>query len=576
MKKFLRTVAVTLALCMCLTCVSAPAYAADGSITAAALSDEAKMKLGKIVIKAFGAIADAAITGVANLFPDLDWPKEDGYVSQNFMDGSDDIRTKAAVGAQWSAGFASESVIPEDIAEVGYVRAGEFHFEKELTYKVMDGDDQCFKVVALNDGSGSGTVLFCSLDAFGITSTNVRKIRAAILEKAADEGIDIISINVTVTHVHSVLDTHGLGASILDLIKESIKGGFYRALGKEYTVSSLNESFMNNLFEKAAKAGIDACNAMQTGSLYFGSYNISDLLHDKQEPSVFDPNVNQIKFVPDAESARSIWLVNMGCHPVKMTGYDYVCSDYPEAICRAAKEFDVDVAFYQGAQLAITRNEGTIEYDEDEYNRQVDEAHQSYLVLNAYGKEIVNRMMNSTPVESFTIEPYLNIVHEEVKVSVTNSLIKLISKISMVNNCVVSNSGKLKDAKVISEVGYCELGSRLAIAIIPGEIDPAIVFGGVDDADKSWNGTDWGHDTFVETAGGRKLIVFGLTNDQIGYMVPDNDYAHAFASLFESLIGGSSNKHYEEMISLGKNTASTITVAFEKLVDDLNARKDNN
>lgn len=573
MKKILRIIAVTLALCMCLTCAAAPAYASDGSITASALSDEAKMKLGKIVVKAFGAVADAAITGVANLFPQLDWPKEDGYVSQNFLKGSDVIQTKAAEGAHWSAGFASESVIPADIATVGYVRAGEFHLKKELTYKVMDGDDQCFKVVALNDGSGNGTVLFCSLDAFGITSTNVRKIRAAILDAAEDAGINnIISINVTVTHVHSALDTHGLGASILDLIKDSIKAGLYRAVGKDYTVSSLDESFMNNLFAKAAKAGVDACKAMKPGVLSFNSYDISNMLYDKQYPLVYDKNVNQIKFVPD--SGREIWLVNMGCHPVKMGGYDYVCSDYPEAIARWADELaNADVAFFQGAQLAITRDEGSIQYDQATFDSQPDEAHQAFYVLDLYGKEIVNRMMNNTPVETFSIEPYLNIMHEEVKLSVTNSLIKIISKINMVNNIVVSNSGRLNDVKVISEVGYCEFGSKLAIAIIPGELDPAIAFGGVDGADESWNGTDWGYDPFTETVGSRKLIVYGLTNDQIGYMIPDNDFAHAFASLFESLIGGSRNKHYEEMISLGKNTASTMTVAFEKLVSDLNSKK---
>ncbi len=578
MKKTIRIIAVTIALCMCLTCVSAPAYAAGGSDPFSGLTDDAKMRLGKGIIKAFGTVADALITGVAKLFPRLDWPTEDEYDGENFLPGKEGVRTNAAPFAQWNAGFASESIIPEDIEEVGYVRAGEFHIKEERTYQVMEGDDQCIKVVALNDGSGDGTVLFCSLDAFGITSTNVRKIRAAILEAAAVEGIhNISSINVTVTHTHSALDTHGLGASILDLIKESLKAGAYRLIGKEYTVSSLDEAFMNNLFEKAASAAMDACDSMQTGSLYFNSFDISDMLHDKQYPSIFDKNVNQIKFVPDNESAREIWLVNMGCHPVKMTGYDYVCSDYPEAISRYALEMaNADVAFYQGAQLAITRNEGSLDYDLNEYNSQPDDAHKNFFVLNEYGKELVKRMMYNTPVESFSIEPYLNIMHKEVKLSVTNSLILLISKISMVNNVVVSNTGRLKDAQVITEVGYCEFGSKLAVAIIPGEIDPAIVLGGVDGADESWNGTDWEYDSFVDMAGGRKLITFGLTNDQIGYLVPDNDYAHPFASLFEGLIGGSQNKHYEEMISLGKNAASTVTAAFKTLVDDMNDKKNDN
>ena len=575
MKKSIRIItAVILALCMCAACAFAPVYATAG-VPISAQSDDAKMKFGKGVIKAFGFVADSLITGVAKLFPRIDWPTEQEYKSENFMPGSEIIRTEAAENAHWSVGFASESIIPEDIGEVGYVRAGNFHIKEELTYNVMEGDDQCIKAVALSDGSGSGTVIFCSLDAFGISGTNVRNIRAAILKAAADSGIrDIISINVTVTHTHSALDTHGLGAGILNLLGDSIKAGFYRLIGKEYKVSSLNENLMNNLFGKAAKAAVRACQSMQTGSLGFSAFDIADMLYDKQFPLVYDENVNVIKFTPDSESARDIWLVNMGCHPVRMTSYDYVCSDYPEAISRFADSMaNADVAFYQGSQLAITKDDSALSYDTDEYERQPDNARKAFFLLNEFGKEIVSRIMHNEPVESFLIEPYLNIAHKEIKIPVTSSLILLISKINMLNNAVISNTGKLNDVKVVTEIGYCELGERLAIALVPGEIDPAIIWGGVYGADKSWNGTDWEFEPFSEMAGGRKLIVYGLTNDQIGYIVPDNDFAHPFASLFEDLIGGSRNKHYEEMISLGKNTASAVTKSFSDLTDEVNSQK---
>ncbi len=565
-KKLLSIVSVAIVLAITFSCVSAPAYAAS---SANEMSAAAKYKLGKGIVKAFGAIADPVINGVAALFPKIDWPTESKFVSENFYNGTGEFKTAPAENAHWRAGYASASVIPEDLAERGYVRAGEFHLKEEKTYKVIEGDDQCFRAVALSDSSGSGTVLFCSLDAFGISSTNVRKLRGLIAEEAKKAGItDIASINLTVSHVHSALDTHGLGASIFDLIKESIKAGVMKLVGKDYEVSSLDKDFMDSFFDIASETAVKAIKKMSPGSLYFNSFDISDLLYDKQYPLVYDTNVNQIKFVPDNESARGIWLVNMGCHPVRMTGYDYVSSDYPGALVRWADELaHADVAFYQGAQAAITRDESPIKYDKEKYNAITEDAYRTFYIVDLFGKELVTRIMNNAPVDSFSIEPYINIRHAEVKLRVDNSLIKLISKIYMTNNVVVSNTGRLSDVKVVSEIGYCELGSRLAIAVVPGELTPEIAYGGVVGANEAWNGTDWGHDSFKDTVGGRKLITFGLTNDQIGYIVPDNDYAHAFASLFEDLLGGGRYKHYEEMISLGSTTASTLATAFKMLVD---------
>ncbi|MEI6580349.1 MAG: hypothetical protein WCN92_12935, partial [Eubacteriales bacterium] len=66
--------------------------------------------------------------------------------------------------------------------------------------------------------------------------------------------------------------------------------------------------------------------------------------------------------------------------------------------------------------------------------------------------------------------------------------------------------------------------------------------------------------------GGRKLLCFGLTNDQIGYIVPDNDYANTYAQVFASAYKPG-NDHYNEMISLGKHTASILVTEFFKIME---------
>ena len=53
-------------------------------------------------------------------------------------------------------------------------------------------------------------------------------------------------------------------------------------------------------------------------------------------------------------------------------------------------------------------------------------------------------------------------------------------------------------------------------------------------------------------------IVFGLANDSIGYVVPDNDYC---MGLFFN--------HYQETLSLGKNTASFLMNSYEQLAAEV-------
>ncbi len=524
---------------------------------------------GKAIVNAFGVVADALIIGVARMFPSVDWPDIEDYQSENFYTGTSSFKTGYQQGDVWYAGYGSRSIVPDDLAERGYTVAGEFHITQELCYDMLEGDDQRVNAVALKVNQNGETVIFASIDGFGMTSTNVRRIRER-LEDFAEQN-NIVSINVTMSHAHSCIDTHGLGASILGLVGDSILRGLLKPLsifGYKYEKESTDDAFMELVYSQAQAAVTEAVNSMKPGTMSFASYDISDMVYDKQLPDVCDRNVNRIKFVPVDTNAREIWLVNMGVHPVRMGGKGVASSDYPGALVRYASETqNADVAFYQGAQLAITREESVLKLDEDaQYNAITDEAEKAFYAVCAYAKEIVTRM-SGTPVESFPIEPILNIRHTEFNLGVDNSLLLLISKLQMINNIVVNTSWDFTDARIITEVGYCELGSNLAIGMMPGELDPEIAFGGTRTAAESWNGTDWQFAPYKDMVGGRKLIMFGITNDQIGYIVPDNDYAHAFASLFQDQIGGSRNKHYEEMISLGSNTASGVAQAFSDTVN---------
>lgn len=515
--------------------------------------DDLKQMLEKVLVESIGTLADNLIKSIIKVFPERNFADYEDYVSENFLEGTKTYQTAAAAGAKWNVGYKSVSIVPDDVLTSPYFTAGYFnnYMGKNPVTKVLD--DQCFRAVCVNDNSGNGTAVFVSLDGFALTNTNVRKLRARLADFI--EANNIVSIDVTTTHSHYLIDTSGLGVSLLPFIGENIKAGL---LGTTDQLSSTNEKFMEGLFSKGAQAIKDAFNAMQPGKLYYRATDIGEMINDKQTPIVFDPNVNTIRFVPDNKAANEIWLVNAGIHP---TGYDRnsteVSAEYPYAIVKYAKELaGADVAFYQGAQEEISKGEtpeGATDFDR----------------IQAYGKKIVERIM--TPDSEVALEPYLNVTHAEIFLPIENPILMMAAKLNVINSTCVDTTGKLEDALLITELGYIEFGSKLAIAQAPGEIAPEIAWGGAKTAAESWNGTDWKYPS-MQTLSGRKLIVFGLTNDEIGYIIPDNDVATTLADALGGMLGpdsyGPRNSHYAEMLTVNRNAGSYIMDYFTAMLKD--------
>ena len=109
------------------------------------------------------------------------------------------------------------------------------------------------------------------------------------------------------------------------------------------------------------------------------------------------------------------------------------------------------------------------------------------------------------------------------------------------------------------------MGNCLKIAFIPGEIEPDILSGSNSlKKEYSFSGENFSEGSLKEALECEDLMVFGLTNDSCGYIIPDNDFSMMFlgSNKFMRKIFGN---HYLEIFSFGKETASTIVKAFKDL-----------
>ncbi|MBQ6267489.1 MAG: hypothetical protein IJK64_06920 [Clostridia bacterium] len=535
MKK--RLIAAVLAIAVFCTAFALPAFGATDETS----PFERKLypALDKLIYGLVDGIAAMIVTPRS-------WVNASDYSNDAFLPGLDaaDFLDAPAENAQWSLGYANASIqTGKELTEEHYV-GGSLKVSKKLVTEVRD--DQKVRTVAVSDGRGIS--VFACVDSFGMPGTAVDEIRTRFEKIAAEKGYDITAVNVSALHQHSCVDTFGMNG---DIVSALFTSSFKNLLGQPM-YGGQNPDFMENLYTVAVQSMVDAVEDMQPGKLYYGAVNARDYMRDKRDPQVVDPNLNRLRFVPDDADARETWIVNAGIHCVGMgAGGTVVTGDYPYFMEEYLNDnANANLFYILGAQLAITSTSDAITETDEALAAEYDE---SYARLAVYGRTLARLLCSIT--EESEVAPILNIRFTQARVDVENSILKLAGKGGLLKNRVIrSGIGKYQ---VATEVGYAEFGTDLAIALMPGELAPEIAFGGADTAAESWTGTEWAYAPLAERVDGRKLLVFGLTNDQVGYLLPDNEW-HSFLT------------ENEEIVSCGKQAGATITAAFFSLLEEIN------
>lgn len=491
-------------------------------------------------------IGEKALQGIVGLIAGMikapnSWKNESEYTEKTYK--PNEFIDEAAEDAVWKVGYGSGSLQTGD--ELSCYVGGSLAVTKKLATKVCD--DQRVRTVAMSDGRG--ITVFASVDTFGLANSEVEKIRAMMAEYCAEKGIN--SINISALHQHSCIDTFGMNG---DLIGALFMSPIRNILGIE-NPSGQSPAFMENFYKVVIASIKEAVENMQEGRLTYGSTDISKYIRDKRDPQVFDPNMNVFKFTP-ANDGKETYIVNMAIHCVGMgAAGTTVTGDYPYYMEQVLKEKkNANFMMIQGAELAISSR-----YDTDpETNAAlvdpdyVEEYGTRYAGMVKFGKTLGNILCDVDCNQ--VVEPILNYATKTYTCEANNNILVLAAKGGLLTNTIVrSGIGKYS---VVTELGYVELGKGFAIAIVPGELAPEIAFGGATTAEDSWQGEAWNYPAIKDKVGGRKLLVFGMTNDQIGYMLTDNSW-HSF--LCEN----------EEIVTAGDKAGSTFIEAFYGLINNL-------
>lgn len=456
---------------------------------------------------------------------------------EKYMLKGDGVFSETA-GENWTVGFSSTVLTPEDVSSDKYYIAG-YNTNNPATGVL---DDMLAKAVYIDDNTGRGGVVICAIDCVGISRADINDIRQAVINSGKIP--ELKSINICSTHTHSAIDTQGLW-------------------GKAFYSDGKNDDFMTALKEKTAAAIIDAYNAIKNGNLYFGTAEAEGLQTDTRTPVDFDTTITSIRFSPFDKSADT-YIINYACH-AEMLGSktNVVSADFPAYMSKeiSEKTNGANVVFLNGAIGNLITGAEIDSFLRGELSECIEHTKE-------YGKDVADLILDIN--NETELDPLINIKTETVNVLCENTALLLARYIGVLNNDI-SIEGK-SDVSIITEVSYMELGNKqIGVYMIPGELSPELESGNFLTADNSANKTDAEYKPLASMNSCEHNFVIGLCNDEIGYIIPENDFLlHEWLPYFNIPYDSFDRKHYEETNSVGPKTAGTLLEAMEKLINSAN------
>lgn len=503
------------------------------------------IELPQSVTNAVYSMLDKAVTVILTylnrFWPgyDRDWVGSDDYTAENFYTGNDSFGSKADEGSKWLLGYSGASLLDGlDIMNGSFYLAGSLEAVKGRAPKEIL-DDQRVRVFALSDGV-SGTVLYAAVDGFGISRGDVEEIRSRISDFAKENNI--VSVNVSVLHQHSCVDTLGMGVPLAPAL--ILNTGNAATNGKIDPLKvQKNKAFTENLFDKTVECMKEAVNSMKSGSLSYGEADIGEYIKDKRSPYFYDSMIHRLRFTPD-DGSEETWILEAGIHPVSLgASSDRLSADFPYYIEKNINEtVGANVVYIQGAELGISTDKTLTEVDGAS---DIDNT-------TAYANAIAGKVKAIDSEEALT--PTLGVTHREVSIAVTNQILTLAAREDILNAVIVKDG---RDYKMITEIGYMELGGNVGIFLCPGEFEPGIIYdGAVTTKEESWSGESWNFAPLSSFTDCENIMVFGLCNDQAGYVLTDNAYRSMFTE-------------NEEVNVVGKTAGSTFAGAYIDLLQSI-------
>ena len=505
----------------------------------------------KVLYNVLNIVVEELVQAICKIYPNPNnWQALADYDSDEvgFMDGRDTYQTSAAQGNYWSLGYASRSLLPEDIDN------GKYYIGRDLMNKKAIGvyDDMRIRVAVVDDNSGEGAVVIGAIDCLGVTSTDVRSIRKGVLEYCAKNNIDVASINIMATHAHSALDTQGVST---EFFYKLLANGFANALGifDELPFMETASAFKEYFVEQSIIAVEEAFEDVEKGELYYSAIDCSEFVKDKRGLLAKEdiPKIAGLYFVPDSGSEVT-YIADITCHATSFSASNsLVGSDYIYYLDKYIKETNGgNVVMIPGAVGQMSRD---LDVDDTGLTEWEAKGSSAKALGRKFGEVIVGADYSEK------LAPVLNATHREIVIHPENSILVLACEVKLVNNKVfVDEDG---NAMMPTEMGYVEFGNRVGLALFPAELYPEVFWGHEITNYTNWDGTEWTYESLADSVEGVDVYAVSLANDALGYVLTDNNFAFMGHIIGEEIA--------DETLSVGKHMGSYLVGEYYAMIEEM-------
>lgn len=430
--------------------------------------------------------------------------------------------SESSGGRFYTAGFGKcEINPPHNIHKKKYYVAG--YGENNPATGLLDV--QTAHAVWLDDNSGLGGVLMISVDCVGIMNRDVRNIRFRLRKFCAETGCR--SINICATHDHAGVDTMGIWGKLPH--------------------TGLDRGFTEALYGAVMTAAQTAYGSRRACDIYYGNAEVPDMQEDIRLPVVYSKTLHRFRIVP-RDGSDEIWMLNFASHSESLSGENSLISaDFPCYLRREIKEkTGADTIYFVGAIGGMISMEV--------HGRNMGEKIRDTQEL---GKKLAGYAMGIDGEEKMPAE--LSVYRREFFFDCRNTVLMLAGLADILSVSRIKAKNTSLGYALRSELSLIRFGGR-TLVLLPCELFPELAYGGYLDAAHS--ATGMGEEVnpvpLCSTAG-EDAIIFGLANDEVGYVIPPNDFLlNGDMPYLDRAFDRFGRKHYEETNSLGPDTAEKI------------------
>jgi hypothetical protein len=360
-------------------------------------------------------------------------------------------------------------------------------------------DDLYVRVLAIR--TTSCTLVLCALDLIGFFRRDVLAVIDRVHEKKPDVEILVASV-----HPHHGPDTMGLW-------------------GPDDHTSGIDPVYHSRLLNKivttilAALDNLDPAAGLRTTSVM-----VPGLVKNARNPEIKDEELTVAQFV-NQEGKPLVSFFNFPCHPEVLWEHNtHITADYPGVLRREMEAVTGNPCIFFSGALGGMMTPDVLDHSFEEaevMGRRLAEAGIEALNGLATHKEPISISRQTRPVN----------------IKLTNLLFKIAIKRGLFPDV------RDKSGSVNTEVNLIRIGP-LWLAGLPGELLPKL--GLVLKSE-------------MRMAGAGVAGVISLANDELGYILPKEDFRYPLNPL-------KPGKHYEETMSISKEMGPAVLNAIRELL----------